>query len=120
MDVSNNAPIPAFCSSDEEEADEDSNSLLYLPIAPEIEEPEEHWVPGVDGPGDIGSSSGPGERGGGSKRGGDATKENASPTKRTRTKTTEIALPNAPKDGEKQEITGGGGGGRKIFFFFFS
>ena len=31
-------PIPAFCSSDEE--DEDGRALLYLPIAPEIEEPE--------------------------------------------------------------------------------
>ena len=30
-----NRPIPAFCSSDEE--DEDPDSLLYLPIAPEIE-----------------------------------------------------------------------------------
>jgi hypothetical protein len=48
IDVARNVPIPAFCSSDEEE--EDPKSLLYLPIAPEIEDPEEHWVPGVDGP----------------------------------------------------------------------
>ena len=69
--------------------------MLYLPIAPEVEEPEEHWVPGVDGPGEAGGEG----RAGGSKRGGEAAKENASPTKRKRTKTTEIALPNAPKDG---------------------
>ena len=42
------------------------------------------------------SGNEPGKRGGG---GGDAAKENASPTKRKRTKTTEIVLPNAPKEG---------------------
>ena len=31
---SRQAPIPAFCSSDEEE--EDTSALLYLPIAPEV------------------------------------------------------------------------------------
>ena len=43
MDVTTTAPIPAFCSSDEEE--EDKEVLLYLPIAPEIEDPEDNWVP---------------------------------------------------------------------------
>ena len=45
---------------------------------------------GVDGPSSDGEL----------KRGGDSTKENASPAKKKRTKTTEIALPNAPKDGK--------------------
>ncbi len=104
-------PIPAFCSSDEEdeggeEAEKDkdkggesSSSLLYLPIAPEIEEPEDHWVPGVDDEGGSGGGAGEGPSDRGSKR--DAAKENASPSKRKRTKTTEIALPNAPKDGKE-------------------
>ena len=43
VDVVSKAPIPAFCSSDEE--DEDKEALLYLPIAPEIEDPEDNWVP---------------------------------------------------------------------------
>ena len=43
VDVTTEAPIPAFCSSDEE--DEDKEALLYLPIAPEIEDPEDNWVP---------------------------------------------------------------------------
>ena len=43
VDVTTTAPIPAFCSSDEEE--EDKEVLLYLPIAPEIEDPEDNWVP---------------------------------------------------------------------------
>merc|ERR1711936_1470725 len=46
IEVDKNIPIPAFCSSNEEE--EDKNALLYLPIAPEIEDPEDNWVPGVD------------------------------------------------------------------------
>merc|ERR1712203_370958 len=41
VDVDKSAPIPAFCSSDEEE--EEKDALLYLPIAPEIEDPEENW-----------------------------------------------------------------------------
>jgi COMPASS component SWD1 len=43
VDVVTTAPIPAFCSSDEE--DEERDALLYLPIAPEIEDPEDNWVP---------------------------------------------------------------------------
>merc|ERR1719219_1178455 len=39
VDVSTKAPIPAFCSSDEE--DEDATALLYLPIAPEVDDPED-------------------------------------------------------------------------------
>ena len=87
------APIPAFCSSDEEE--EEKDSILYLPIAPEIEDPEEIWVPGVDPPPDEDSPLG-------SKRGSSSNqdfKENTSPKKK-RTKTTEISLQNYPKDGK--------------------
>jgi len=80
VDVSTKAPIPAFCSSDEE--DEDSTALLYLPIAPEIEDPEDCFVPDQE--------ESPG------KRGADQ-KENASPKKK-RTKTVDIQLENAPQD----------------------
>merc|ERR1712241_377158 len=43
VDVTSKIPVPAYCSSDEE--DEDRNALLYLPIAPEIEEPEDGYIP---------------------------------------------------------------------------
>ncbi|XP_064589352.1 retinoblastoma-binding protein 5 isoform X3 [Zonotrichia leucophrys gambelii] len=40
VDVTSVDPIAAFCSSDEEL--EDARALLYLPIAPEVEDPEEN------------------------------------------------------------------------------
>ncbi|CAF89732.1 unnamed protein product, partial [Tetraodon nigroviridis] len=40
VDVTTVDPIVAFCSSDEEL--EDNRALLYLPIAPEVEDPEEN------------------------------------------------------------------------------
>uniref|UniRef100_A0A674NMX7 Retinoblastoma-binding protein 5 n=1 Tax=Takifugu rubripes TaxID=31033 RepID=A0A674NMX7_TAKRU len=40
VDVTTVDPIVAFCSSDEEL--EDNKALLYLPIAPEVEDPEEN------------------------------------------------------------------------------
>merc|ERR1712112_486289 len=43
VDVTSKIPVAAYCSSDEE--DEDSTALLYLPIAPEIEDPEDCFVP---------------------------------------------------------------------------
>ncbi|XP_025836527.1 retinoblastoma-binding protein 5 homolog [Agrilus planipennis] len=42
IDVSSVEPIAAFCSSDEE--NEDGDVLQFLPIAPEIEDPEENWT----------------------------------------------------------------------------
>lgn len=89
IDVDTNAPIPAFCSSDEE--DEDKNTLLYLPIAPEIEDPEDNWVPGVD-PNPLSDDSP-------LKRGNDAMKDNSSPKKK-KPKTVDIVLENAPTDGK--------------------
>ncbi|KAK4873309.1 hypothetical protein RN001_015338 [Aquatica leii] len=47
VDVSTIDPVAAFCSSDEEE--ENSDVLQFLPIAPEIEDPEENWC------GDVGN-----------------------------------------------------------------
>ncbi|GBP58881.1 Retinoblastoma-binding protein 5 homolog [Eumeta japonica] len=42
VDVTTCEPVAAFCSSDEE--GEDENVLLFLPIAPEIEDPEDGWA----------------------------------------------------------------------------
>merc|ERR1719412_2946231 len=92
VDVDKSAPIPAFCSSDEEE--EEKDALMYLPIAPEIEDPEENWVPGVDPPPDEESPLGASKRSSNSNL---DFKENASPKKK-RTKTTDIFLQNYPKD----------------------
>jgi len=90
IEVDKNVPIPAFCSSDEEE--EDKGALLYLPIAPEIEDPEDNWVPGVD---PSPSEESPHKRG---REGNyNASKENESPKKK-KPKTTDIVLENAPLD----------------------
>jgi len=91
IEVDKNVPIPAFCSSDEEE--EDKSALLYLPIAPEIEDPEDNWVPGVD-PSPSDESPHKRERGSSNY---DASKENASPKKK-KPKTVDIVLENAPTD----------------------
>ncbi|CAL4068814.1 unnamed protein product, partial [Meganyctiphanes norvegica] len=102
VDVITNEPVAAFCSSDE---DDDSNTLLYLPISPEIEEPEEGWGP-EGAPGEELSN----------KRSGDG-KENSSPKKK-RPKTLDVSLENAPTD-EVHPLTSGrqkdksGGQGKK-------
>jgi len=80
VDVSTKAPIPAFCSSDEE--DEDATALLYLPIAPEVDDPEDSFIPDQE--------ESPGKRVA-------EQKENASPKKK-RTKTVDIELAGAPMD----------------------
>lgn len=41
VDVVKVDPIAAFCSSDEEY--EDDNALQFLPMAPEVEDPEDGW-----------------------------------------------------------------------------
>jgi len=80
VDVTSKIPVAAYCSSDEE--DEDKNALLFLPIAPEVEEPEDGFTPDQD--------ESP------NKRNIDE-KENASPKKK-RTKTIDIQLDNPPSD----------------------
>ena len=80
VDVTSKIPVAAYCSSDEE--DEDKQALLFLPIAPEVEEPEDGYIPEQD--------ESP------SKRVVDE-KENASPKKK-RTKTIDITLENPPQD----------------------
>ena len=41
VDITTVEPIQAFLSSDED--DEDNKALMFLPVSPEIEEPEEGW-----------------------------------------------------------------------------
>lgn len=48
VDVVTVEPIAAFCSSDEEQ--EDGRALLYLPISPEVDEPEEGWGASLEQP----------------------------------------------------------------------
>uniref|UniRef100_A0A2P2I8C0 Retinoblastoma-binding protein n=1 Tax=Hirondellea gigas TaxID=1518452 RepID=A0A2P2I8C0_9CRUS len=114
VDVTNIEPVMAFCSSDEEDNTAEP-PLLYLPITPDIEEPEEGWGP--EGAPDEGGTGGSGN-----KRGAGDAKENASPKKK-RPKTFDIGLENAPVDevhplsnsrGNKEKGAGGGGkkGGR--------
>lgn len=88
--MTNIEPVAAFCSSDEEDNSTEP-PLLYLPITPDIEEPEEGWGP-EGAPDEGGTTTG--------KRGQGDAKENASPKKK-RPKTFDIGLENAPVDGTK-------------------
>ncbi|XP_016387003.1 retinoblastoma-binding protein 5-like, partial [Sinocyclocheilus rhinocerous] len=95
VDVTSVDPIPAFCSSDEEL--EDFKALLYLPIAPEVEEPEENpFGPPPDAAGqnatpDDGSAhSGPGD-----KKQRQPSSDGGPPKKKIRTTTIELqGVPN--------------------------
>ncbi|XP_022666653.1 retinoblastoma-binding protein 5 homolog [Varroa destructor] len=64
VDVETEEPVAAYCSSDED-GEAIKKALLYLPIAPDIDEPEEGW--GGDGPG-IPSTGILSDSGGGSGR----------------------------------------------------
>merc|ERR1712098_856894 len=73
---------PDFKELDENVDNEDNKALLFLPIAPEVEEPEDGYIPEQD--------ESPSKR-------VIEEKENASPKKK-RTKTIDIQLENAPSD----------------------
>jgi len=82
VDVMKVDAIPAFCSSDEEE--ENPNALLYLPIAPEVEDPEEVWtVPTLEE---------------NQKRYTDQKENSPTHTKKKKARTYDISLDNAPVD----------------------
>lgn len=85
VDVVTVEPIAAFCSSDEDEAD-DEEALMYLPISPEIDEPEEGWGPLHDQPLEESNL----------KRPPSSTDHHS--TKKKKLKTVEIELKDAPKD----------------------
>ncbi|XP_052394578.1 retinoblastoma-binding protein 5 isoform X1 [Carassius gibelio] len=95
VDVTSVDPIPAFCSSDEEL--EDYKALLYLPIAPEVEDPEENpFGPPPDAagqnakPDDSSAHSGPGD-----KKQRQPSSDGGPPKKKIRTTTIELqGVPN--------------------------
>lgn len=108
MDVTTVQPISAYYSSDEEKDDEDI--LLYLPIAPEVEEPEDGWNPSAEL--EDGTTSG-------TKRSSHQDqKENSSPKKK-RTKSYEISLANAPTDGNLSNNSRNAPVSHFSFVFFF-
>lgn len=84
VDVVTVEPIAAFCSSDEDQ--EDNDALLYLPISPEIDDPEEGWGTAME---QIPEEP--------AKRPTSDQKENTSPKKK-RVKTYDIDLLDAPID----------------------
>ncbi|KAK3107224.1 hypothetical protein FSP39_009789 [Pinctada imbricata] len=91
VDITTVQPIQAFVSSDEEE--EDTDALLYLPVSPEIDEPEESaWTLPQDvqqGQEDI--------QAGDKKRTPQPSDNTPSPKKR-RVKISDVDLPDAPID----------------------
>uniref|UniRef100_A0A8C1VZ24 Retinoblastoma binding protein 5 n=1 Tax=Cyprinus carpio TaxID=7962 RepID=A0A8C1VZ24_CYPCA len=95
VDVTSVDPIPAFCSSDEEL--EDYKALLYLPIAPEVEDPEENpFGPPPDAagqnatPDDSSAHTGPGD-----KKQRQPSSDGGPPKKKIRTTTIELqGVPN--------------------------
>ncbi|CAI9723015.1 retinoblastoma-binding protein 5 homolog isoform X2 [Octopus vulgaris] len=86
VDVTSIEPIRAFVSSDEEA--EDENALMYLPVSPEIDDPEEGWP--------LGSEMGP-EDTMKDPKDKEFSDEASSPKKR-KTKSVDIDLPDAPTD----------------------
>ncbi|XP_065343870.1 retinoblastoma-binding protein 5 homolog [Cloeon dipterum] len=90
IDVTTVEPIAAFCSSDDDEVDDES-TLQFLPIAPEVEDPEEGW----GAPGSIPVPPQSSEHG---KRPVDSeSKENTQP-KKPKYNSFDIKLENAPTE----------------------
>lgn len=84
VDVTTVEPVAAFVSSDEE--DDEGKVLLFLPIAPEVEDAEECW-----GNENVQDSTPASER----KR---SSSNRDSPSKKRKTKVIDIDLPDAPTD----------------------
>ncbi|XP_053509330.1 retinoblastoma-binding protein 5 isoform X1 [Ictalurus furcatus] len=94
VDVTSVDPIPAFCSSDEEL--EDYKALLYLPIAPEVEDPEENpFGPPPDGQGST-PEDGSAHNTSTDKKQRQPSADGAPPKKKARTTT--IELQGVPSD----------------------
>lgn len=85
VDVVTVGAIAAFCSSDEEK--EDLDALLYLPISPEIDEPEEGWGQIPEQPPEDYNN----------KRSA-SVNDQYSQNKKKRLKTIDVDLKDAPKD----------------------
>ncbi|XP_057181661.1 retinoblastoma-binding protein 5 isoform X2 [Triplophysa rosa] len=96
VDVTTVDPIAAFCSSDEEL--EDFKALLYLPIAPEVEDPEENpFGPPPDAAGqNVTPDDGSVHSGAGEKKPRQPPADGGPPKKKIRTTT--IELQGVPSD----------------------
>ncbi|KAF2897141.1 hypothetical protein ILUMI_09030 [Ignelater luminosus] len=99
VDVNTVEPVAAFCSSDEEQ--ENADVLQFLPIAPEIEEPEENWTGDGSGQANVSGNGSP------------------PPPKKTKYRSYDIAIENT-SDGEVHPLLSnkvkdkqGIGGGKK-------
>ncbi|XP_019624314.1 PREDICTED: retinoblastoma-binding protein 5 homolog [Branchiostoma belcheri] len=90
VDVTTVDAIAAFCSSDEE--DDNDNSLLYLPITPEVDDPEEvGWGPPQEQP--------PQEEAVETKKRSHSSHQDGAPSpKKRKVKTYDIHLQDAPAD----------------------
>ena len=93
VDVTSVDPIVAFCSSDEEL--EDSKALLYLPIAPEVEDPEENPY----GPPPDAVQTSLMDEGASSEKKRQSSADGSQPPKK-KPKTTNIELQGVPNDGK--------------------
>ncbi|XP_063307543.1 retinoblastoma-binding protein 5 isoform X2 [Pelobates fuscus] len=91
VDVTSVDPIAAFCSSDEEL--EDTKALLYLPIAPEVEDPEENPY----GPPPDAVQTSVTEEGTNTEKKRQASSDGVQPPKK-KPKTTTIELQGVPND----------------------
>lgn len=93
VDVTKVEPIAAFCSSDEEF--EDENALQFLPMAPEVEDPEDGWA----------SQDANNSQDMNSKENDPLDSNDAGPSKRRKFGNShDISLQDAPVDGKKNEI----------------
>ncbi|KAL8620662.1 Retinoblastoma-binding protein 5 [Nucella lapillus] len=99
VDVVTQTPIQAFVSSDEDE--EDRQALLYLPVSPEIEDPEEAWQGEGPPPEEVAPPPPPPEK----KRSHGSLDSGSS--KKRRVKPLDIDLPNAPVDEVHPLLTAG-------------
>jgi len=88
VDVDGVDSIPAFCSSDEE--GEDRDALMFLPIAPDIEDAEETWAPPPDPMNPTTEES--------HKRHTEHKENNPEKSKRKKPRTYDMTLENAPTD----------------------
>jgi len=88
VDVQKVEPVAAFCSSDEE--GEDENALQFLPMAPEVEDPEDGWTAQDN----LESSS--------NIMGNDSRdyEDDIMASKRRRMQHYDVSLPDAPTDGK--------------------
>lgn len=98
VDVVKVDPIAAFCSSDEEY--EEESQLQFLPMAPEVEDPEDGWNSQDNNGQDKNSSKDYDENmDSDSSTPQSITPTNTTTTSRKKVATYDIELENAPKDG---------------------